>query len=171
MAGLSFCDETRRHRKVAAFFRKGLDKTAFILYNGVYMIHNGFFAKGIHKTMDFYNVFQAVDWRVSPADAPHARIYLLRGGSATIPLTDGLLSMQAGHAYLLPAHLILSEARGTDAVYDLIRLAPNVLTEHLVLLAGCAREIPLSPTIAPLAEACERECVMPLPSPMMYNPS
>ena len=122
------------------------------------MAHNGFFAKGIHKMMDFYNIFRTVDWRVSSADAPHVRIYLLHSGSATLPLTDGLLSMQAGHAYLLPAHLLLSEARGTDAVYDVIRFVPNVLTEHLLPLAGCAREIPLSPTIAPLAEACISPC-------------
>ncbi len=111
---------------------------------------------------DFYNIFRTADWSVTnarhvdagqteqaPADPfAYARLYRVRGGQATVTLTDGRLTMTAGHTYLIPAYQFLSEVRAEGAAYDVVYLAPNVLTEHLLPLAGYARELTLPPAFA-----------------------
>lgn len=55
------------------------------------------------------------------------------------------------------------------------RHRPKGLHFFISLCPVCGRRLQASAAIrratyTPLAEACESECVTPLPSPMMYNP-
>ena len=110
---------------------------------------------------DFYNIFRATAWSI--ADTRHidagqappaptdpfavARLYHIHSGQATVTLTDGRLTMTAGHTYLIPAYQFLAEVRGDGATYDVVCLVPNLLTEHLLPLSGYARELTLPPDL------------------------
>ena len=111
---------------------------------------------------DFYNIFCATAWPVAdvghvnagevgqtPADPfAYARLYHIHSGQATVTLTDGRLTMTAGHTYLIPAYQFLAEVRGDSASYDVVCLVPNVMTEHLLPLSGYARDLTLPPDLA-----------------------
>ncbi len=96
---------------------------------------------------DFYKLFRATDWHVT--DAPNAaRLYHVRAGQLTLTLTDGRMTLREGYIYFIPAYRFLSEAPEAGALYDTVRLSPNILTEHIFPLAGCAPELATDPAFA-----------------------
>ncbi len=96
---------------------------------------------------DFYNIFRATDWRVT--DTPDAaRLYHVRTGEVTLTLTDGRIPLREGYTYLIPAYAYLAEKAADGALYDAVCISPNVMTEHLMPLAGCARSLAIDSAFA-----------------------
>lgn len=97
---------------------------------------------------DFYNFFQSAkldvdmaayldigtEWKHMVSAFQYVRIYYIRSGSAWLTLTDGILPLEEGYMYFIPAFSILNGTCDHHLGHYFIHIIPDLVTEHFLKL-------------------------------------
>lgn len=97
---------------------------------------------------DFYNFFQSAkldvdmaayldigtEWKHMVSAFQYVRIYYIRSGSARLTLTDGILPLEEGYMYFIPAFSILNGTCDHHLGHYFIHIIPDLVTEHFLKL-------------------------------------